>query len=206
MTQTQTCPNCTDSHLIHLQVIRWVVCQNCKHLLKVTPQALIDCGETPIMPDLPSVVKMGDTGRIRGRGFEVIGRIHFRYASDPTDEYWDEWIIRFEDNTYGYLMSEDDVICYFSHRSASTKPIPDFSSIHVDKQISIEGYDAIVSEADTYLIFAFAGQIPDHPLPGSINNYFDASFRNYLVGVEYLENDIMLHYGIEIEPDQFQVD
>ena len=201
------CPYCTKDHEIEVEDVFWIVCSVCHHLLNFKSHRLIDYGETARVPDhLPMRFKLGSTGEVRGRWFEMIGHMHFGYAEDPDSYYWDEWHVRFKDNSMGLILVEGDDLYFYAKRSKITRSLPAISEIEVGQMLEIEGYQAEVIERQVSFVKAFEGQLPDHSLPGVSLDYFDAVFRNYIISVESHGGYLKLHFGIQLKESEIILD
>ena len=202
-----TCPVCSQPHTLELEIIEWLVCSECQHLLAYRSQTLVDCGETPKTPNVENnIFQIGTTGYLRKRWFKVIGRLHYRYDPDEEDEYWDEWFVYFDDGTVGFIITEDGKIYFYTARQPVTQTLPDFEAIKVGSVFELDDEMATVFEVGRNWLYSFEGQLHDHPLPGTKLNYFDCKIGNSIVGVEYLEDHILLDYGIRITDDELVID
>ncbi len=209
MNQSHNCPVCHTLHHIENSSIYWVACHSCNHLLQYNHRNLQDAGPIPPMPDNQFRFKIGQTGNIRGRWFQVIGHIYYLdYDKDDGDftHHWDEWVIQFNDKSMGYLVDERGELILFAQRGNFTREIPDLTATQEGDSLHIEGYQVLVEEVGQTTITTFAGQLPHHSRPSQILNFIDCSVRNYMVGIEWYDNQYMLHYGIEIDRNEFMVD
>src|SRR5258708_37291093 len=93
--QSLNCPNCGAGLQIENQFIRTVSCRFCGSTFLVRGSDTLDpTGNSASLADYPSRLQVGMSGKIRGRGFQVLGRV--RYAYDGG--YWEEWQIAWNDN------------------------------------------------------------------------------------------------------------
>ena len=201
------CPTCSTTHTIKLDLVHWVVCSNCQHLLEHIGGQLISHGETPSVPGhVESRFALGDTGQVRGRWFEIIGRIHFRYNEHEDPHYWDAWYIQFEDSTSGSILDEDGEAFLYIPRATVTEELPDYASLQVGSKIRIEGYDAEVFSIGEDVVIATEGQTIEYFKPKRKGQYVDCSFRNYVVNVEYSDGQKLVYFGTKLKPNEIRLD
>ncbi|MBL8164213.1 MAG: DUF4178 domain-containing protein, partial [Anaerolineae bacterium] len=61
-------------------------------------------GQTASLANYPSRLRVGMSGKIRGRGFTVLGRIRYMYD----EGFWEEWQITWDDGAPPDWLEEDE--------------------------------------------------------------------------------------------------
>ena len=74
-------------------------CPACRSVLVRHDLQLEKVGKVADVPESVSGIQLGTDGRFKGKAFTVIGRIAYRYELG----HWNEWHIRFADDTSGWL-------------------------------------------------------------------------------------------------------
>ena len=97
------CPSCGAEIPIDAQYARLVVCGHCKTSIIVDEKAARVAGKMAVLAQTPGPLFVGGAGKIRGKRFEVVGRVRYGYAKG----FWDEWYLRFEDGKAAWI-SEDE--------------------------------------------------------------------------------------------------
>src|SRR5688572_26054085 len=99
---TLSCPSCGGRVQLSHRFVKMVVCGYCGSTLAVENDRLDPTGRTAALVDYPTRFAVGKSGRLRGRPFQVLGRVRF----EDEDGYWDEWYLQFEDGTVAWLEEE----------------------------------------------------------------------------------------------------
>jgi hypothetical protein len=97
--RTASCPNCGAPVLFIWSGAVQTTCAYCQSVLVRHDVDLARVGAVGDVPPDASPVQRGATGRWRGRGFTVVGRIVYEHARGA----WSEWHLRFGDGGGGWL-------------------------------------------------------------------------------------------------------
>ncbi|MCW3838258.1 DUF4178 domain-containing protein [Sphingomonas canadensis] len=99
MTLTLNCPNCGAQAVFRSPALPCRVCDYCQSLLVRNDAGVSAVGKAAALPFDVSPVRIGMRGRADGIGFEVVGRVRWAW----TDGSWNEWLLLFQDGSYGWL-------------------------------------------------------------------------------------------------------
>ena len=81
-----------------------VVCEFCRSSVLRDGDALSVMGIAASVPDTITPLQLGSTGSFDGAGFELIGRVRWRWEQDGiTAGGWTEWLALFADGRHGWL-------------------------------------------------------------------------------------------------------
>ena len=94
-----SCPNCGAPIAFRSADLPVKVCDYCHSSVLRTGGNLEAMGKVADVPDDVSPLQLGVRGRVGARGFELIGRVRWRYA----DGAWNEWLAYFDDGSTGWL-------------------------------------------------------------------------------------------------------
>jgi len=200
------CPICKTPHKLYPDSY-WVHCSSCGHLLAYSKGQLEDHGRKSQLLDQSAegLFAIGLNGRMRDRWFEIVGRVRYRYLDMEVAGHWDNWYIRFEDNTFGIIVSEGEEYYFYMKRESFTSEIPDFYALQPGSNLNIEGYDAEVFEVGEDVIEFIEGQVPKYYEPGRVAQYVDCQFRNYFVNVEYSKEQKLVFFGLKLAPSDIEM-
>jgi len=94
-----TCPNCGAEIVFRWSGAIQTTCPACRSILVRHDVKLDAVGKVADVPESMSGIQLGTEGRFKGKAFTVIGRIIYKYEAG----HWNEWHIRFADDTSGWL-------------------------------------------------------------------------------------------------------
>jgi hypothetical protein len=105
MTQpTANCPNCGAKITFQWSGSVQTVCQYCKSILVRTDLDLQKVGQVADLPPNSSPIQLGSEGVYGSHAFVATGRIIYAYDQG----YWNEWHLRMNDGTSGWLSDAQD--------------------------------------------------------------------------------------------------
>jgi len=93
------CPSCGAEVVFKSSISVFSVCQYCKTMIVRRDMDLKSIGKMAAMPDDFSPLKLGTTGKYKGKRFELAGRLRVGWE----DGAWNEWRMLFEDGSTGWL-------------------------------------------------------------------------------------------------------
>ena len=200
--QTLNCPNCGAGLVIENQFIRTVSCRFCGSTFLVRGSDGLDpTGKSASLADYPSRFQVGMSGNIRGRGFQVLGRV--RYAYDAG--YWEEWQIAWNDDAPPDWLEEDEGLWTVYHRERVKSAIPPYEQIRVGSNVSVNGKNVFVTEKRTAKVAGSEGQFASvMPMSGTFG-YFQGSANNQSVSVNYWTDEIELSVGDDLETSDLKI-
>jgi hypothetical protein len=178
-----------------------VTCDFCSQVMLLNDTGLDPTGQTAKLAELPSPLYVDATGQIRGRQFQVMGRLRYQYDSG----LWDEWFLVFDDGRPGWLQEDEgEYILY--HKETLTSAVPPFDDVAAGSVIRIANRDVFITEKGRARIAGGEGQLAFNILPGQEVRYLDGNSGEEQVSVEYTTNEIELSVGQAVPRDQLVVD
>jgi hypothetical protein len=200
--QSLNCPNCGAGLQIENQFIRTVTCRFCGSAFLVRGSEGLDpTGKSANLGDFPSMLSVGATGKIRGRGFKVLGRV--RYAYDAG--FWEEWQIAWDDNAPPDWLEEDEGLWTVYRRERVKQAIPPYEQVRVGGIVPVNNYKVFVTEKRTGKVAGSEGQFSSVlPMKGTFG-YFQGSADNKTVSINYWEDEIELSVGDDLEQSDLTV-
>jgi predicted RNA-binding Zn-ribbon protein involved in translation (DUF1610 family) len=97
--RTAACPNCGAAITFRWSGAVQTTCPACRSILVRHDLNLEKVGVASDVPAAFSGIQLGTEGRFKGKPFTVVGRIIYKYDLG----HWNEWHIRFSDDTSGWL-------------------------------------------------------------------------------------------------------
>ncbi len=98
------CPNCGADIVFRSERLPVVVCEFCRSSVLRDGDALSVMGTAATVPETITPLQLGSTGSFDGAGFELIGRVRWRWEQDGiTAGGWTEWLALFADGRHGWL-------------------------------------------------------------------------------------------------------
>lgn len=94
-----SCPNCGAPIEFRSADLPVKVCDYCHSSVLRTGGNLQAIGKVADVPDDVSPLQLGVHGRVGAKGFELIGRVRWRYD----DGAWNEWLAYFDDGSTAWL-------------------------------------------------------------------------------------------------------
>jgi hypothetical protein len=168
-----SCPSCGAP--IEFQVGTSVakVCEFCKATVYRTDRGLEDLGKVAAIANVPSLIAVGDSGKLGGRSFTVLGRVQLDHGKGP----WDEYYVSYADGS-GWLAYAEG-IWYATSESDRAIDVPDFESLRIEADVPLgEAGTFRVTEIKTARVASAEGEIPGGSLPGTARSYADLHGRN----------------------------
>jgi hypothetical protein len=97
--RTAACPNCGAEIVFRWSGAVQTTCPACRSILVRHDLNLEKVGEVSDVPAAVSGIQLGTEGSFKKKAFTVVGRIIYKYELG----HWNEWHIRFGDDTSGWL-------------------------------------------------------------------------------------------------------
>jgi hypothetical protein len=194
--KTLTCKNCGGALPIENQFVRTITCKFCDTVFLVSGTDTLDeTGKTASLANFPSRLRIGNRGEIRGRGFNVLGRV--RYVYD--EGYWEEWQIAWDDGAPPDWLEEDEGYWTVYRRERVKSAIPLYDQVRVGMTIPINNRQVFITEKRTAKVGGTEGQFAAVlPLKGAFG-YLQGGADGVSVGVNYWEDEIELSIGDDLE-------
>jgi hypothetical protein len=177
------------------------VCDYCGVAFYFQDEAVLAMGEMAILVDYPTPLYLHATGRLKGTRFQVVGRVRYRYSKGM----WDEWYLRFDDGTYGWIV-DDEMEFSIEKEIETPDSIPDYENVRPGSLLEVGGKSLSVDERDVAWLEGAEGSLPwvlskDVEFP-----YLEASNSELMVTVEYSEDGAEVFTGERIELAEISLD
>ena len=194
------CPSCGAQLPVEHRFVRMVACQYCQTVSEITDAGLDPTGKTAKLAPLPTRFRVGQSGTLRGRPFEVLGRVRYTYD----EGMWDEWYLAFADGDAGWLEEEEGEYT-LSRQEKLRTPAPAFDQVRVGTQFDVNGYPFFVTERCRAQIAGAEGQLFYKAIPGRAINFLDGNVGGRTAYLEYTDEAIEFGVGEVIPRDDIQV-
>ena len=197
------CENCGAALPIKNQFVRTATCEFCGSTYVVRgSDSLESTGKAASLADYPSRLRVGMTGKVKGKPFTVIGRVRYHYDTG----YWEEWQIQWEDGSPPDWLEEDEGLWTLYHRERVRSAIPAFDQIRVGATVAVNTYQVYITEKRTGKVAGQEGQFSSVlPLQGTFS-YFEGAANNSAVSVNYWQEEIELSVGEDLEFQDMVID
>lgn len=184
------CPSCGAPLPVEHRFVRMVTCRYCDTVSELTDEGLNPAGKTAKLVPLPTQFFVGARGTLRGRPFEVLGRV--RYAYD--EGVWDEWYLAFEDGDAGWL-EEDEGTYTLSRREKLRTPVPSFEEARVGSRFPVNDHVFFVTERVRARIQGSEGQLFYKAVPNRPVLFVDGNVGGREAYLEYTDDAIEFGTG-----------
>lgn len=162
------CPNCGSEHSLANPGITMLVCDHCQTVVYWDDETVLKTGTQSILPDNDSRLFMHATGKLMGRGFEVVG--HLRYSHGRGT--WEEWYLQTDDGGIAWL-SEDERKLSLERFLRPDPNMPPPEGLRVGMQLTLGDSLFSVREVGRAECVGGEGQLPFTVLPGERYPYAD---------------------------------
>lgn len=191
---TLQCESCGAPLPIEHRFVRMVACRYCGSSVEITDEGLNPGGKFGKLVALPTRFAIGMSGKLRGRDFEVLGRV--RYQHD--EGVWDEWYLTFSDGTAGWLEEEEGETI-LARVETLRSPVPTFEQARVGTQFPVNGVNFFVTERTRARIAGAEGQLFYRAAPGKPVNFVDGNIGGRTAFLEYSDEGVEFGIGEPIE-------
>lgn len=158
------------------------ICDYCKTAIYWDKESALRAGQKSMdLPDSPRF-KVGATGKIKGRSFQVLGRLHYAHEKGT----WNEWFIEMENGEIMWL-TEDERELFLESPLELTSPPPPHSELTPGMRIKLNEKEGVIEEIGEARCLGGEGQIPVQAEVGAIYPYADGSSQDgtFSFGLEY---------------------
>ena len=194
------CASCGAPLEIKSAFTKTVVCPFCDTTNVITDKGIDPSGKMAKLSQARSIFSIGRRGKLRGKDFEVLGRLRYGYE----DGFWDEWFLHFEDGKCGWITEEEGEMSLF-FKDLLTSPI-DFDNIRVGKIIPIEDKKVFITEISECEIMGGEGELHYRVVPGKRLTHYEGNASGKLVSIEVWPNEIEVHTGEPIDYNEIEME
>jgi len=167
-----------------------IVCPFCDTTNIITDMGVDPTGRMAKIAEAPSVFKIGRTGTLKGRKFEVLGRLRYGYD----EGFWDEWFLQFEDGQCGWVTEEEGEMSLF-FKELLTEPIEDLENIRVGKTVKVQNKNVFVTEITDAVIKGGEGELHYPVVTGKTVTHYEGNSSGKLVSIELWPKELEVHTG-----------
>jgi predicted RNA-binding Zn-ribbon protein involved in translation (DUF1610 family) len=150
------CPSCGASIPFKAGSSVFAICGYCQSMVLRKGAALEDLGKISEVMDDGSPVRLGMTGKLGKRDFQVAGRIQLKWQ----DGIWNEWFLLFSDNETGWLGEGQGMFFVTFQKPAPQGVIPGFEQLAPGQKLTISGKPFQVSWKETSRCVSGEGELP----------------------------------------------
>ena len=184
------CPGCGAGIEFAIGSSAVVVCNYCRSIVARTDRGVEDLGKVAGLIDTGSPLKIGVTGKHRGRGFRLTGRTQLQHESGAV---WDEWYAAFDDGRWGWLAEAQAK--YFITFKTAEAGAPGYEEL--DLGMPVPAVDnMVVAELGRAVLASAEGELPWKPQPSTGYLYADLSgTENRFATIDYSEDAPLVFKG-----------
>lgn len=154
-----TCPNCGAPLRFRSADLAVKVCDYCRSTVVRSGEELALVGSAAAVPDDVSPLQIGVRGRDGEAGFELVGRVRWRWA----DGGWNEWLMLFGDGSHGWLGESMGRYMLLRPASATGDVAERLSAglaVSPGMTALIDGAEYAVSDARPVTVAGSEGELP----------------------------------------------
>lgn len=156
------CPNCGAAVRFRSADLPVKVCDHCRSSLVRNGDVLQAMGTIAEVPEDVSPLQIGVRGMDGGQGFELIGRVRWRW----TDGGWNEWLALFDDGSTGWLgeaMGRCMLLRQIDHsglRTGVVRALRDDQEVVLGAEATIDGIEYHVTDVKEAICAGSEGELP----------------------------------------------
>ena len=188
--RTAACPSCGGPLRFRGATSIVAVCGYCKSTLVREGVKLEDIGKQAELLEDHSPIRVGAAGKHRGRNFQVVGRIQYKYA----DGVWNEWHVVFDDGKSAWLSdaSREYTMTYL----APPAFVPAFTELKPGDEVKIGQKSFSVGNVEAGEVVAGEGELPFKFQSGWKANVADLrGEKNEFATIDYSEDPPHVYVG-----------
>jgi len=199
------CPSCGASLTLEYRFSEIVVCGFCGQTSYLTGNSFEAKGDKVKLSDYGSKFSVGVTGFVINKKFKVLGRIRYKYP----DGFWDEWLLKFEDQPEKeYWLQEDEGDYALFEKSDIMPENTNFEELKVGAKYAFDNKELFISEKNTAQIIGGEGELPYRVIPGEKANFADGIIvgEGIQTSLEFLPNEkqfYIANHSVKLEDFSF---
>src|SRR5690606_29370152 len=135
------CPSCGAPIAFEVGSSIAKVCPYCRATVCRTDRGLDNLGKVADIANVPSLVAVGDEGRVDGRRFQVLGRVQLDHGKGP----WDEFYVALDDGSvWGWLAyAEGHWLLTLPREGVSPPP---YDHLQLEQTVELDDIRYVVTE------------------------------------------------------------
>lgn len=184
------CANCGAPMELKSAFTKSIVCPYCDSTNVFEDEEVNVSGKMAKLSKARSIFSIGRTGTMKGRKFEVLGRLRYGYE----DGFWDEWFLQFEDGQCGWVTEEEGEMSMF-HKDLLESPIENLDNVRVGQFLQVEDKKVFITEIDDVKVMGGEGELHYRVVPGKELLHVEGNAGGKLVSIEVWPREIELHVG-----------
>ena len=163
------CPGCGSPIEFGLGASLAKVCDNCHTTVVRSDRGLQGLGKVAALAETPSLIAVGDQGKLADRPLEVLGRVQLDYGLGP----WDEYYVAFDyGKQWGWLAYAQGR--WYVTTLVTNLPAPLRDDIRVDDDYTLPIGSFRVAEVRSATVLSAEGELPSAVRAGQVRYYADA--------------------------------
>lgn len=196
-----SCPSCGNSVSFATKTTAYAVCEACQSLLVRQDVDVEKIGVSAAVQEDGTPLQIGASGKYKGVGFELVGRIQVQYPSG----FWNEWFATFLNGQEGWV-GEAQGNYFVSFVTQVTNALPPFSNLQRGVNLVLNNHLFVVTQVQQARVVAFQGS-----LPFAQSGQFDApvadlrSATNVGATIDYSNDEPMVFIGEYVDFDQLHL-
>jgi len=153
------CPGCGAPVTFRGAQSTHAVCPYCSSTVVRNGDVLSRVGKMAELFDDHSPLQLQASGRWRGRGFTLVGRLQYRSGTGT----WTEWHALFDDDGGTGYLGEDNGAYVFSLPASTQRDLPDAARFRVGATTAVAGKSFTVAANDRVTLISAQGELPRLP-------------------------------------------
>ena len=196
------CPSCGAMLELKYRHSKMVVCSYCGQTSYINADSLTAVGSPILLADYGSVLSVGKRGKIKGKPFEVLGRLRFDYE----DGFWDEWLVTLDGewDTESWLQEDNGEFTLFRKQNLAQRTI--YTDFQVGTTTNLNNQAVFVTEKNRAVINGGEGELPFRVVAGEKADFVDGIVigKKLTFSLEYMPDEVMFNIGEPVTIQDFQ--
>lgn len=203
------CPSCGGPQDIKNPVVVQATCEYCQTVFLLEGESVTDTGKKSRLMPAISGFRIGLTGKLSGKSFDVIGRVQYKYTEKNSNEQsrelgqWDEWYLELSDSSTVWISEDMGELILESPVDYSGEI--NESTITPGQNITVAGKDYQIKETGNAICSGAEGNLPFQVIPDETYAFADgiSLTDNSFVTIEFDElRDSNVFTGQYLTKDQ----
>ena len=172
------CPSCGGPVEFSVGGSMVTICDFCRTAVARTNKKVEDHGKVADLIETRSPLALGVTGKFRGKGFEIVGRVQYRH---PAGGVWDEWYLSLPGSNIGWLAeAQGRFYLLFAKPAKVLGRVPEYATLELGETFDLgkELGTIRVTEKGIATAGSAEGEIPWDFRPGAEHRFADLGGPN----------------------------